>query len=50
MILRDCDTCERRTEQDREQWAEDAVIYTEYTCTQCGTIDICTKKFSSPNA
>jgi len=39
MILRECDTCQRRTDHDRRQWAEDAVIYTEYTCTQCGTVD-----------
>jgi hypothetical protein len=48
MILRDCDTCHRRTDHDREQWAEadDGVtIRTEYTCTRCGTVDTKTQTF-----
>jgi len=49
MILRDCDTCFRRTEQDREQWAEaddgDVTIRTEYTCKRCGTVDTKTQTF-----
>jgi hypothetical protein len=48
MILRDCDTCYRRTDHDREQWAEadgDVTIRTEYTCTRCGTVDTKTQTF-----
>jgi hypothetical protein len=44
MILRECDTCEGRTDFDRRQWAEAdggrPVIRTEYTCTECGTTQI----------
>jgi 5-methylcytosine-specific restriction endonuclease McrA len=39
MIDRHCDTCKRHTPHEREQWAEDATIHTDYTCTHCGTVD-----------
>ncbi|MCS3667386.1 hypothetical protein GGP77_001615 [Salinibacter ruber] len=49
MILRDCDTCQRRTDHDRRQWAkaEDGAvtIRTEYTCTACGTVNITYNEF-----
>jgi len=49
MILRDCDTCERRTDQDRRQWAEansgELIIQTEYTCTDCGTVTTKSQQF-----
>jgi hypothetical protein len=48
MILRNCDTCHRRTDHDRKQWAEadDGVtIRTEYTCKRCGTVEIKIKAF-----
>jgi hypothetical protein len=43
MILRDCETCGRRTPQTRRQWVETenghVVIYTEWTCTSCTSTD-----------
>lgn len=49
MILRDCNTCDRRTDHDRRQWAEPenmtVVIRTEYTCNRCGDVDIDFKYF-----
>jgi RNase P subunit RPR2 len=51
MILRDCDTCERRTVQNRRQRAEgengQPVIRTEYTCTECGTIETNLQEFET---
>jgi hypothetical protein len=50
MILRECETCERRTDQDRRQRAETedsaVTIRTEYACTECGSVEICEKTFS----
>jgi uncharacterized Zn finger protein len=49
MILRECDTCERRTVQNRRQRTEgengQAVIRTEYTCTNCGTVTTKSQQF-----
>lgn len=49
MIIRRCDTCEQPTDQDRRQWAESedgcVTIRTEYTCTECGTIETNTEKY-----
>jgi len=41
MILRECPTCQRRTDQDRRQWgeADPPTVVTEYTCTECGVTD-----------
>lgn len=51
MILRDCDTCQRRTDHDRRQWAEPedgrVVVRTEYTCTACGTVNINYQEFET---
>jgi len=51
MILRDCDTCEQRTDQDRRQIARtdsgQPVIRTEYTCTECGTVETDYQQFEA---
>ena len=50
-ILRKCNTCQRRTDHDRRQWAEPedgrVVVRTEYTCPACGTIDIDYQEFET---
>jgi len=49
MIILPCDTCERRTDHDRQQWTETDPprIVTEHTCTECGTIESETQKYTT---
>jgi len=51
MILRNCDTCGRRTDQSRRQLTETddgrPVIRTEYTCLVCGTVETDYQQFET---
>jgi len=51
MILRLCNTCQRRTDHDRRQWAdagsEAVTIKTEYACKMCGSVDLEKQYFST---
>jgi hypothetical protein len=51
MILRDCDTCERRTDHSRRQRAETedsaVTIRTEYVCTECGIVETDYQQFEA---